>query len=178
VASFGIRSPPANPPLAIRQEGLKNIFKRRYNVAASRARDQMWVVHSLNHQTDLNPGDYRRRSSEHALDPEAWERELEQKLSQIDLRSQESEGRVLRALMQANFRVLPQYKVGGTALTSLRRAAGSGWLSSVMGSVVRDQTNQKKYGAPSSFGEIRLAIRAYAWKCVLPRCRSGHASRV
>jgi very-short-patch-repair endonuclease len=78
----------------------------------SRARDQMWVVHSLNYETDLKPGDYRRRLIEHAVDPEAWERELERQVAQIDPRSQEFEGRVLRRLMEANFRVFPQYKVG------------------------------------------------------------------
>jgi superfamily I DNA and/or RNA helicase len=42
-----VDAPPAQPPLPLRQEGPKKIFKKRFNVAASRARDQMWVVHSL-----------------------------------------------------------------------------------------------------------------------------------
>jgi very-short-patch-repair endonuclease len=107
-----VDSPPSEPPLPMRQEGPKKIFKKRFNVAASRARDQMWVVHSLNYETDLKPGDYRRRLIEHAVDPEAWERELERQVAQVDPRSREFEGRVLRRLMEANFRVLPQYKVG------------------------------------------------------------------
>jgi very-short-patch-repair endonuclease len=107
-----VDSPPPEPPLPMRQEGPKKIFKKRFNVAASRARDQMWVVHSLNHETDLKPGDYRRRLIEHAVDPNAWERELERQVAQVDPRSREFEGRVLRRLMEANFRVLPQYKVG------------------------------------------------------------------
>jgi len=105
--------PPAQPPLPMRQEGPKKIFKKRFNVAASRARDQMWVVYSLNHETDLKPGDFRRRLIEHALDPSAWERELERTLAQVDPRSKEFEGRVVRRLLAANFRVLPQYRVGG-----------------------------------------------------------------
>ena len=60
--------PPADPPLPMRQEGPKKVFKKRFNVAASRARDQMWVVHSLNHETDLKPGDYRTPLIEHAID--------------------------------------------------------------------------------------------------------------
>ena len=36
--------------------------KKRFNVAASRARDQMWVVHSLNPKIDLKPGDLRGRT--------------------------------------------------------------------------------------------------------------------
>ena len=100
-----VDSPPPEPPLPMRQEGPKKIFKKRFNVAASRARDQMWVVHSLNYETDLKPGDYRRRLIEHAVDPEAWERELERQMAQVDPRSKEFEGRVLRRLMESNFRV-------------------------------------------------------------------------
>jgi very-short-patch-repair endonuclease/uncharacterized protein YoxC len=104
--------PPENPPLPLRQEGPKKIFKKRYNVAASRARNQMWVVHSLNHETDLKPQDYRRRIIEHAVDPQAWERELQQRLTQVDPNSKEFEGGVLRALLEKGFNVLPQYQVG------------------------------------------------------------------
>ena len=107
-----VDAPPSAPPLPLRQEGPKKIFKRRFNVAASRARDQMWVVYSLNVETDLKPGDYRRKLIEHALDPHAWERELERRLAQVDPRSREFEGRVVRILLERNFRVFPQYKVG------------------------------------------------------------------
>ena len=104
--------PPPEPPLPMRQEGPKRIFKKRFNVAASRARDQMWVVHSLNYEVDLKPGDYRRRLIEHAIDPEAWDRGLEKQLARVDPRSKVFEGGVLRHLMNQNFRVVPQYKVG------------------------------------------------------------------
>jgi very-short-patch-repair endonuclease len=107
-----VDSPPSDPPLPMRQEGPKNIFKKRFNVAASRARDQMWVIYSLDHQTDLKPGDYRRRLIEHAINPEAREREIERLLPQIDPQSKEFEGRVLRLLVGKNFRVLPQFRVG------------------------------------------------------------------
>jgi len=56
-----VDTPPADPPLPMRQEGPKKIFKKRFNVAASRARDQMWVVHSLNHEVDLKPDHDRFR---------------------------------------------------------------------------------------------------------------------
>jgi very-short-patch-repair endonuclease len=49
---------------------------------------------------------------EHAIDPEAREREIERLLPQIDPQSKEFEGRVLRLLVRENFRVLPQYRVG------------------------------------------------------------------
>jgi len=104
-----VDSPPDDPPLTMRQEGGKKIFKKRFNVAASRARNQMWIVHSLNHEIDLQPGDYRRRLIEHALDPNAWERELRKRIERTESVFEE---RVLRRLMEANYNVLPQYQVG------------------------------------------------------------------
>ena len=111
-----VDSSPEQPPLAMRQEGPKKIFKKRFNVAASRARNQMWVVHSLNHETDLQIGDYRRRLIDHALDPEAWERELEKRMAKVDPRSKIFEGTVLRRLMERGYNVLPQYKAGAYSI--------------------------------------------------------------
>jgi very-short-patch-repair endonuclease len=98
----------SSPPLPIRQEGPKKIFKKRFNVAASRARDQMWVVHSLDPEVDLKPGDYRRRLIEHAIDPTAWEGEGKslEKIESV------FEKRVQAILAGVNFVVLPQFKVG------------------------------------------------------------------
>jgi very-short-patch-repair endonuclease len=96
----------------MRQEGQKNIFRKRYNVAASRGRNQMWIVHSLNHETDLQVGDYRRRLIEHALNPAAWERELQKKLAQTDPRAKEFQGLVLRRLLDKQYSVTPDFPAG------------------------------------------------------------------
>jgi very-short-patch-repair endonuclease len=119
-----VDSSPPEPPLPMRQEGPKKIFKKRFNVAASRARDQMWVIHSLNHEIDLKPGDYRRRLIEHAIDPNAWEREFERRMAKVDPQSIAFEGRVLRHLMEANYIVLPQYRVGGYRIDLVVTGAG------------------------------------------------------
>jgi superfamily I DNA/RNA helicase len=111
-----VDSSPEQPPLPMRQEGPKKIFKKRFNVAASRARNQMWVVHSLNHETDLQVGDYRRRLIEHALDPAAWERELQKRLAKVDPRSKVFEGVVLRRLMERGYNVLPQHQAGAYSI--------------------------------------------------------------
>src|SRR6185369_11579362 len=65
---------------------------------------------SLNHEVDLKPGDYRRKLIEHAIDPEAWERDLKQQLEKTE---SVFEKRVLTNLAAASFVVLPQFKVGG-----------------------------------------------------------------
>jgi len=69
----------------------------------------MWVVHSLNPESDLKPGDYRRRLVEHALDPEAWERDLKR---QFDKTESVFEERVLKHLASRSYLIFPQYKVG------------------------------------------------------------------
>lgn len=55
-------------PLGLRQDGQDGMWKKRYNVAASRAKDQLWVVYSLDYQTQLKPGDLRRRLIEQQLE--------------------------------------------------------------------------------------------------------------
>jgi very-short-patch-repair endonuclease len=107
-----VDAPPARPPLPIRQEGPKKIFKKRYNVAASRARNQMWVVHSLDPANDLQVGDYRRRLIEHALDPHVWEREAQERQARSGPRSGRFEQLVSRRLAERGYRVVPNYQAG------------------------------------------------------------------
>ena len=85
------------------------IFRQRFNVAASRAKDQLWVVHSLDPQRDLQPGDLRRRLIEHALDPGALVRRLDRA---EDRAESEFERQVLQRLVRAGYRVRSQWQVG------------------------------------------------------------------
>lgn len=62
---------PSGTPLRMRRD---ITFQQRYNVAASRARNQLWLVHSLEPQRDLQPGDLRLRLIEHVRDPQAMSR--------------------------------------------------------------------------------------------------------
>ena len=55
--------------LAVRREGYNEMYAKRYNVAASRAKDQMWVIHSLDPENDLKSDDIRLRLIRHAADP-------------------------------------------------------------------------------------------------------------
>jgi very-short-patch-repair endonuclease len=97
---------PTGTPLPFRDQ---QMFKQRFNVAASRARDQMWVVHSLNVKTDLRAGDLRRRLIEHAEDPEVLLRVLEDKERRTE---SPFERDVMRKLLLAGYQVTPQWKVG------------------------------------------------------------------
>ena len=96
-------------PLGLRQDGQDGMWKKRYNVAASRAKDQLWVIYSLDHQTQLKPGDLRRRLIEHALAPDALMRLLAE-----DVADTESpfESEVYRLLVGQGYQVRPQWQVG------------------------------------------------------------------
>jgi very-short-patch-repair endonuclease len=97
---------PIGGPLRIRQDEL---FKQRFNVAASRARDQMWLFHSLDPDRDLQTDDLRRRLIEHVRNPggqrDAHQRALERAESPF-------ERSVLTRLIAARYRVTPQVWVG------------------------------------------------------------------
>lgn len=96
----------AGVPLSILQE---RTAQQRFNVAASRAQDQMWVVYSLDLATELKSGDLRRRLIEHAIEPNALARNEE-----VALKRAESpfEVEVIRRLSAAGYRVKAQHWVG------------------------------------------------------------------
>jgi very-short-patch-repair endonuclease len=96
-------------PLNMMGSGAGDLRKKRYNVAASRAKDQLWIVHSLNHQTDLQPGDLRRRLIEHALDPSHLMKNLETEGAKTE---SPFEKEVLERLIRCGYKVHPQWEVG------------------------------------------------------------------
>ncbi|HLC16188.1 MAG TPA: AAA domain-containing protein, partial [Thermodesulfovibrionia bacterium] len=100
---------PKEGPLVLRQAGSNDMFKKRFNVAASRAKDQMWVVHSLNVEIDLKPGDLRRRLIEHAMNPSGLMEQLQQGERQTE---SEFERLVHRWLVTEGYKLIPQWRVG------------------------------------------------------------------
>ena len=87
----------------------QELFKQRFNVAASRARDQMWIVHSLDPHNDLKADDLRRQLIEHAEDPARLMRALEEK----EKRTQSNfERAVMKHLTAMGYQVTPQWRIG------------------------------------------------------------------
>ena len=87
----------------------QELFKQRFNVAASRARDQMWIVHSLSPNNDLKADDLRRQLIEHAEDPARLMRALEEK----EKRTQSNfEREVMKRLAAAGYQVTPHWRIG------------------------------------------------------------------
>jgi very-short-patch-repair endonuclease len=105
-------------PLSLRDQEL---FKQRFNVAASRARDQMWIVHSLTPDQDLKADDLRRQLIEHAQDPSRLMRALEEK----ETRTQSPfEREVMKRLLAAGYQVFPQWRVGAFRIDLVVEGAG------------------------------------------------------
>lgn len=110
VVFLSIVDAPAGGVLHLRDQ---QMFKQRYNVAASRARDQMWVVHSLDPQTDLQPGDLRRRLIEHAQAPELLTRTFDNQETNVQSALERD---VMKRLAQAGYHVIPRWKVGSRSI--------------------------------------------------------------
>jgi very-short-patch-repair endonuclease/DNA polymerase III delta prime subunit len=101
-----VNAPREGGPLTLQTQPA---YQKRLNVAASRARDQMWVIHSLQADIDLKAGDLRRRFLEHVYDPTALQRIHENAESQVE---SEFERQVLQRLIGSGYRVVPQWHVG------------------------------------------------------------------
>ena len=93
-------------PLALRQT---DAFKQRYNVAASRARDHLWLVHSLDPSRDLKAGDLRRALIDHVRDPGARRRQVETASRRAESPFEKD---VIERLVRAGYGVTPQVWVG------------------------------------------------------------------
>ncbi|NNN09528.1 MAG: DUF559 domain-containing protein [Acidimicrobiaceae bacterium] len=86
----------------------KETDERRINVAASRARNQMWIVHSVM-PNDLNAQDPRRKLLEHCLS----EADEERRARQEEKTDSQFERDVLRMIQGAGYtEVTTQYEVG------------------------------------------------------------------
>jgi very-short-patch-repair endonuclease len=104
-----VDGPPDDGQLRMMEAGPNGLYKKRYNVAVSRARNQLWVVHSLDVDRHLKSGDLRRRLLDHANDPQALLREMEIQGSRVD---SPFEKQVMQRLVAAGYRVRSQWPVG------------------------------------------------------------------
>lgn len=84
-------------------------YKQRYNVAASRARNQLWIVHSIDYKNQLKSGDIRRDLLEYAHNP----KEFLQSAEEIEKKSESIfEEEVAKSLVARGYRITQQWKVG------------------------------------------------------------------
>ena len=104
-----VDGPPDDGQLRMVDAGPKDLYKKRYNVAVSRARNQLWIVHSIDMNRHLKAGDLRRRLLAHAHDPGALLREMELQGNRVD---SPFEKQIMQRLVAAGYRVRSQWSVG------------------------------------------------------------------
>lgn len=95
------------PVRLLSEDGKNDLVRKRYNVAASRAKDQMWVVHSLNPEIDLKPDDIRLKLIKYAINPSVKKDEKKLKAAESDFEKQ-----VMNTLLNQGYKVIPQWNVG------------------------------------------------------------------
>lgn len=96
-------------PLKVSGEGVDQSTKQRYNVAASRAKDQLWIVHSLDCSKDLKSGDMRRDLLEYADNPQAYSHLAEAVEAKAESPFEETVG---KSLVAAGYHITQQWEVG------------------------------------------------------------------
>lgn len=100
-------------PLNFMGNGVEDATKKRYNVAVSRAKDQVWVVNSLDPAIDLKPGDIRKKLLDYATNPDAF---LNEEVK-INKKSESIfEERVAKKLVSEGYNIIQQYPVGAYRL--------------------------------------------------------------
>ena len=95
-------------PLRVMADGTESARKKRYNVAASRAKNQMWVINSLDIYNDLKTGDIRKGFLEYVSSPK--ELILTEKIE----KNSESvfEKNVAEYLVSKGYNIRQQWEVG------------------------------------------------------------------
>lgn len=104
-----IESPEEEGVLRMVGEGAFELNKKRYNVAVSRARDQLWVMHSFDPDLHLKMNDLRFKLFQHIKDPLAW---LKSKQRETEKTESPFELDVFNRLTERGFSVRSQWQVG------------------------------------------------------------------
>ena len=95
-------------PLRVMTDGTESARKKRYNVAASRAKNQMWVVNSLDIDNDLKTGDIRKEFLEYVSSPK------EMLLTEEMEKNSESvfEEKIAKYLISEGYHIEQQWEAG------------------------------------------------------------------
>jgi len=97
-----------NKSLRLVGEGVEGATKKRYNVAISRAKDQLWLIHSID-KNSLKEGDLRKELFEYidSLQENTFESTNVEKVAVSDF-----ENEVARHLSEKNYTIKQKWRVG------------------------------------------------------------------
>jgi very-short-patch-repair endonuclease len=101
-----VDAPKRGETLALRSS---DEWRRVYNVAASRARDQLWVIHSMDPHKDLKKGDLRLRLISHVEKAGADGKPGQRATVRFESDFEKS---VNARLVELGYRVVPKYLIG------------------------------------------------------------------
>ncbi len=89
-------------------EGIEGATRKRYNVAISRAKDQLWIVHSID-KDNLKEGDLRKELFEYinSLEENVLEKPIDENENISDF-----ENELAKRLLEKNYTVKQQWRVG------------------------------------------------------------------
>ena len=90
-------------------DGADDSTKKRYNVAASRARNQLFIIHSIDYKNTLKSEDLRRDLLEYAENPKAYSTRAEEVTALAESPFEEAVG---KGLVAAGYNIKQQWEVG------------------------------------------------------------------
>ena len=102
-----------NGPVSKQGFGVDDAYRKRYNVAVSRARDQLWVIHSFDPANDLKTGDIRKMLLDYVSDPKSV------KITNYAIEAKAEspfESAVAKHLAMRGYHLVQQWKVGAYRL--------------------------------------------------------------
>ncbi|MEE8460314.1 MAG: AAA domain-containing protein, partial [Phycisphaerales bacterium] len=132
-----------------------------FNVAVSRARDQLWVVHSLRPDRDLKHGDLRLKLISHATDPKGLRKEVIEPTTGFE---SEFEELMYNALVNANFRTVLRCQVGEYIIDLVVEGGG--------GKRVAIQCDGDRHQSTEELPEVmerQLTLERLGWKFIRVR---------
>ena len=97
-----------NKSLRLVGEGVEGAIRKRYNVAISRAKDQLWIVHSID-KNNLKKGDLRKELFEYI---DSLKENVFDKTAIENITASDFENEVARHLSEKNYTIKQKWRVG------------------------------------------------------------------
>ena len=97
-----------NKSLRLVGEGVEGAIRKRYNVAISRAKDQLWIVHSID-KNNLKEGDLRKELFEYI---DSLKENIFDKTAIENITASDFENEVAKHLLEKNYTIKQKWRVG------------------------------------------------------------------
>ena len=97
-----------NKSLRLVGEGVEGAIRKRYNVAISRAKDQLWIIHSID-KNNLKEGDLRKELFEYI---DSLKENVFDKTAIENITASDFENEVARHLLEKNYTIKQKWRVG------------------------------------------------------------------